>query len=209
MRFTQVAADAFQHLQLNAGMLLTEFDPSDPGTVDEIKANALVATSGGAAFNSNPTYSDFGEDIDNVPANTMHLKRLDSYDPHISGTGKTANPDALERFLGAFTKTTSGGVTTYLPNPDVAITDFKDVWWAGDYSDKNGNTGGGFMAIHLKNALNTTGFQLQSNDNGKGDLAFDFQGHYDMEDIDDVPFELYVKAGTAEASSSSGSGSNL
>lgn len=198
MRFTQIAADAFQHLQLNAGMLLTEFDPTDPGTVTEIKSHALVATSGGAAFNSTPTYSDFGEDIDNVPANTKQLKRLDSYDPHISGTGKTANPDALEAFLGSFSKTTTGGVTTYLPKPDVGASDFKSVWWVGDYSDKNGNVNGGYMAIELKNALNTTGFQLQSNDAGKGDFAFDFQGHYDMENIDEPPFALYVKAGADE-----------
>ena len=200
MKFTQIAADAFQHLQLNAGMLLTEFDPTAPGTASAIKAKALVATSGGAEFASNPTYSDFGEDIDNVPANTMQLKRLDSYDPHISGTGKTANPDALEAFLGHFTKTggTGTALATYTPKNEVAEDDFRDIWWVGDYSDKNGNTNGGFMAIELKNALNTAGFKLKSNDNGKGDLAFDFQGHYDIDDIDTVPFNLYVKAGTAE-----------
>ena len=202
MKFTQIAADAFQNLQLNAGMILTEFNPSNPGTASAIKANALVATSGGATFASNPTYIDFGEDIDNVPANTMQLKRIDSYDPHISGTGKTANSDALEAFLGAFTETTTSGVTKYLPSNMLATTDFTDIWWVGDYSDKNGNTNGGFIAIKLCNALNTGGFQLKSNDNGKGDLAFDFQGHYDMTDIDVVPFEVYVKAGAAEPTSS-------
>lgn len=197
MRFTQIAADAFQHLQLNAGMMLTEFDPTNPGTPSQIKAHALVATSGGATFQSNPTYTDFGEDIDNVPANTMQMKRIDSYDPHISGTGKTANSEALEAFLGSFDKTTTGGVTTYVPK-DLSVDDFADIWWVGDYSDKNGDSNGGFIAIELKNALNTGGFQLKSNDNGKGDLEFDFQGHYDLTDIDVIPFNLYVKSGTAE-----------
>ena len=207
MRFTQVAADAFEHIQLNAGMILAEFTPSNPGSASDIKAHALVATSGGATFASNPTYTDVGEDIDNVPANTMQLKRIDSYDPHISGTGKTANEEALQAFLGAFTKTTTSGVDTYVPSGELATTDFSDIWWVGDYSDKNGNTNGGFIAIRLLNALNTGGFQLKSNDNGKGDLAFDFQGHYDITDTDVVPFEVYVKAGTAEpASSGTGSG---
>lgn len=205
MRFTQIAADAFQHLQLNAGMMLTEFNPASPGTAESIKEHALVATSGGATFASNPTYTDFGEDIDNVPANTKQLKRIDSYDPHISGTGKTANSAALEAFLASFTSATSSGVTTYTPKNEVSISDFKSIWWVGDYSDKNGNTNGGFIAIELKNALNTGGFQLKSNDNGKGDLEFDFQGHYDMSDIDEVPFAVYVKAGTDEPSSSSSS----
>jgi hypothetical protein len=175
--------------------------------MDEVKGNILVATSGGATFNSNPTYTDFGEDIDNVPANTMQLKRVESYDPHISGTGKTANAEALEAFLASFTKATTSGVTTYVPRNELAVTDFKDVWWVGDYSDKNGDTNGGYIAIELKNALNTGGFQLKSNDKGKGDLAFDFQGHYDIEDIDVVPFNIYVKAGSAEPASSGTSGS--
>ena len=196
MRFTEIAADAFQHLQLNAGMILTEFDPANPGTAASIKEHALVATSGGATFASNPTYTDFGEDIDNVPANTKQLKRLDSYDPHISGTGKTANDAALEAFLGGFEKTTEAGVTTYAPT-DISATNFTDIWWVGDYSDKNDAETGGFIAIQLVNALNTAGFQLKSNDNGKGDLAFDFQGHYDIADISAHPFKVYKKTGTA------------
>ena len=198
MKFTQVAADAFQNLQLNAGMILTEFNPSSPGTPTSIKAKALVATSGGATFQANPTYIDFGEDIDNVPTNTLQLKRIDHYEPQISGTGKTANPEALEAFLGAFTKTTTSGVAKYVPNPELSEDDFNDIWWVGDYSDKNGDTNGGFIAIKLMNALNTGGFQLKSNDGGKGDLAFNFLGHYDIENIDSVPFEVYQKDGTAE-----------
>jgi hypothetical protein len=202
MKYTQVAADAFQNLQLNAGMILTEFNPANPGTASAVKAKALVATSGGATFQANPNYLDFGDDIDNVPANTKQLKRVDYYEPHISGTGKTANATALEYFLGAFTKQTNSGVTTYTPRTDLVDSDFKDIWWVGDYSDKNGDTNGGFIAICLKNALNTGGFQLKSNDNGKGDLAFDFTGHYDITDIDVVPFEVYAKAGAAEPASS-------
>lgn len=206
MRFTQVAADAFEHLQLNAGMILTEFDPDNPGTAAEVKAHALVATSGGASFNSNPSYTDFGEDVDNVPANTKQLKRIEQYEPRISGTGKTANPEALESFLAAFDKTITGGVTKYVPRGVLNDSDFKSIWWVGDYSDKNGNTNGGFIALELINALNTGGFQLQSNDNAKGDLAFDFLGHYDLNDIDEVPFNVYTMEGADEPASSASSG---
>ena len=196
MRFTEVAADAFQHLQLNAGVLLTQFDPANPGTRAAIREDILCATSGGASFAANPTYSDYGEDIDNVPPNTKQMKRLEAYDPHISGTGKTVNDAALEAFLGSFDKATDTGVTTYTPS-DLSVTDFKDLWWVGDYSDKNSAETGGFIAICLKNALNIGGFQLQSNDNGKGDLEFDFQGHYDIEDTSEHPFAIYKKVGTA------------
>jgi hypothetical protein len=198
MKYTQIAGDAFQHLQLNAGMILTEFDPADPGTPTEIKANALVATNGGATFQSNPSIIDLGDDIDNVPAHTKQYQQVEYYEPHISGTGKTANPTALEYFLSAFEKQTSNGVTTYIPRHELTGTDFKDVWWVGDYSDKHGDTNGGFIAIQLKNAINVGGFQLKSNDGGKGDLAFDFMGHYDIASPDEPPFAVYAKAGTDE-----------
>ncbi len=45
------------------------------------------------------------------------------------------------------------------------------------------------------NALNTSGFQIQSADDGKGTFSFEFTGHYSMDDPETVPFEIYVKAG--------------
>lgn len=200
MRYSKVASDAFGELQLNAGMLLDDFDPSTGTVVD---SSILFATSGGSTFNSGPTYTDFGEGIDNIPANTKQLKRLDHYEARLSGTGKTVNADKVARLIGSADVTTSAGVSKVTPNSDLSVEDFADIWWVGDYSDKNGATKGGFIAIRLIDALNTGGFQLKSNDKGKGDFAFDFLAHYDIEDIDAVPFEIYVKAGTAEGASGS------
>lgn len=200
MRFTQVAADAFQHLQLNAGVILVEFDPTDPGTETELKENIAFATSGGATFNSTPTFTDFGEDIDNVPAHTWQLKRVDHYEPHLTGTAKTFNENAQAKLLAGYTPTTSGGVTTYTPKEELEASDFGDIWWVGDYSDKNGSTNGGYIAIHLMNAINVTGFQITANDDGKGDFPFDFQAHYDLDTISEAPFEIYVMEGSAEPS---------
>ena len=86
-----------------------------------------------------------------------------------------------------------------MPRNDIVDADFSDIWWVGDYSDKNGATNGGYMAIHLINALSTGGFQLQSGDKAKGQFAFTYTAHYSNTDPDKVPFEIYVKAGTAEA----------
>lgn len=192
MKFTQVASDAFAKLQLNAGIILTEFDPATP-TVDKTKI--LGATSGGTAFATNPEYVDFGEDIDNVPPNTKQLKRLQSVAPTMSGTLKTADTAVAKALIGGADIGENGKIT---PRADLVDADFIDLWWVGDYSDKNGNTNGGFIAIKLANALNTGGFQLQSNDDGKGDFEFEFTGHYDIENIDTLPFEVWVKTGTAE-----------
>lgn len=190
MKFTQVPIDTFEKLVLNAGILVDEFTPST-GVI----GNLLGATSGGIAFASNPTFTDFGEDIDNVPANTKELKRIDSYDPSMSGTFLTCTPSVIKQLVGGADIDTTDN-TKVIPRNELKDTDFDDVWWIGDYSDKNTGTNAGFLAIHLINALNTTGFQIQSADNGKGTMSFEFHGHYTLDDIDEVPFEIYCKAGT-------------
>lgn len=189
-KFAKVATDAFEKLQLNAGILLDEFTPST-GVI----GNILGATSGGVAFASNPTYTDFGEDVDNVPANTKEMKHLDSYDPQMSGTFLTCTPAVIAQLVGAG-YIDSSDTTRVVPRNEVLSTDFTDVWWVGDYSDVNTGDNAGFLAIHLKDALNTTGFQIQSNDNGKGTMSFEFHGHYTLDDIEVVPFEIYCKAGS-------------
>lgn len=193
MKFTQVASDAFQKLQLNAGIILTDFSPAT-ATVD--KSKILAATSGGVSFATNPEYIDFGEDIDNVPPNTKQLKRLQSVNPVMSGTLKTVDTNVAKMLMAA-ADVANGKVT---PRSILVDDDFvDDIWWVGDYSDKNGATNGGYLAIHMMNVLSTGGFQLQSNnDGGKGDFEFELTAHYDLEDIDNVPYEVYVKTGTNE-----------
>lgn len=195
MKFTQVRTDTFQSIQINAGILLSEFDPKT-GTYD--KANIIGATTGGNSFNSNPEFVDFGEDVDNVPANTKQLKRLQSYSPELSGTFVTLN-NALGKMLVAAAEIDSADTNHIIPSTALSEEDFGDIWLVGDYSDKNGATGGGFIAIHVKNALNTGGFQMQTTKDGKGNFAYTFTGHYDLDNMDDAPFELYIKTGTAEA----------
>ena len=194
MKFTRIPETAFQSLQLNAGILLREFTPGT-GTVDE--ADIMGATSGGVNFTATPTYSDFGEDIDNCPVNVLELKRLDSWEVTMSGTFITVGTALAKTLIGAadIDKSDSTKVT---PRNNVLETDFTDIWWVGDYSDKNGATNGGYVAIHMLNGLSTGGFQLQSGNREKGQFAFEFTGHYSIDAQDTVPFEVYVKAGTAE-----------
>ena len=200
MKYTQIAADAFQKLQLNAGVLLTDFTPSSPPSKATVRQNIFAATSGGTSFTATPEYIDMGEDIDNVPANTKELKKLQGYEVVLSGTAKTVDSASGKMLVGACD--VSGDKLT--PRADLLADDFSDIWWVGDYSDKNGDSNGGFVAIHVMNALNTGGFSLQSNDDGKADLEFEFMGHYSIEDMDTVPFEVWVVPGSAEPSGATG-----
>lgn len=193
-KFTQVPTDTFEKLQLNAGVLLDGFTPAT-GVI----GNILGATTGGIQFSSNPSYTDFGEDVDNVPNNMMEFKHLQSYDPQMSGTFLTCSPALAKKLVGS-ADIASGDSTKVVPRSYILESDFTDVWWVGDYSDVNTGSNAGFIAIHLINALNTTGFQIQSTKDEKGQLAFEFHGHYSIDSQDVVPFEIYVKAGSSSSS---------
>ena len=188
MKYTQVPTDTFEQLQLNAGILVDSFTPST-GVI----GNILGATTGGITFASNPSYSDFGEDVDNVPNNMMEFKRLDQYDPTMSGTFVTCTPTLAKMLVGAADIGTD--TTKVVPRQELLTTDFEELWWIGDYSDINTGDSAGFIAIHLLNALNTAGFQIKSEKNNKGQLAFEFHGHYSIDTQDVVPYEIYVKEG--------------
>ena len=189
LQYTQVPSDTFEKLQLNAGILVDEFTPST-GVI----GNILGATSGGINFASNPSFTDFGEDIDNVPNNMMELKHLQAFDPVMSGTFLTVTAEVAQMLVGA-ADIAGGDSTKVIPRQQLLTTDFTELWWIGDYSDKNTGATAGFIAIHLLNALNTTGFQIQSTKDGKGTMSFEFHGHYSIDAQDTVPFEIFVKAG--------------
>ena len=195
MKFTKIPSDAFQKLQINAGILTTDFTPAT-GAVGE--TGQIGATTGGVNFTATPTYSDFGEDIDNCPKNMKELKKLDSWEVKMTGTFVNADTAIAKRLCGA-ADIGATDTTKVTPRNDLKDADFDDIWLVGDYSDKNGETNGGFIAIKLINALSTGGFQLQTSDKAKGQLAFEFTGHYSMSAQDAVPFEIYIKAGTEEA----------
>lgn len=194
MKYSRMPEAAFQKLQLNAGILLTNFNPAT-GTAAE--ADLLGATSGGVNFTATPTFSDFGDDIDNAPVNVKELKKLDSWEVKMSGTFITVDLALTRKLIGA-AELDSADAARITPRNDLLDGDFIDLWWVGDYSDKNGETNGGFVAIHMLNALSTGGFQIQSGNRAKGQFAFEFTGHYSIDAQDTVPFEVYVKAGADE-----------
>ena len=191
MKFTKIPETTFKNLQLNAGVLLSAFNPE---TAEVTNASIIGATTGGVNFTATPTFSDYGADIDNSPKNMMELKKLDSWEISMSGTYVTVDVNAVKSLVGA-ADVSANKVT---PRNDVQLSDFTDVWWVGDYSDQNRETNGGYVAIHMMNTLSTGGFAIQSSDNGKGNFAFTYTAHYSMDAQDTVPFEVYVKSGTAE-----------
>ena len=193
MRYTQIPANTFKEMQLNAGIMVDSFNPAT-GVI----GNIVGASSGGLTFNANSTFEDFGSDVDNCPKNTKELKKQTDIEVSISGTLVTLTTASAKMLMGAADVDASNS-NHLIPRRDLSDSDFKTLWWIGDYSDKNGNTNGGYVAIKMMNTLSTGGFQIKSNDKNKGQFAFTFTAHFSINAPDVVPYEVYIKAGTAES----------
>lgn len=194
MKFTKIPQNTFRQLQLNAGVILANFDPDKA----EVKNEDIIgATTGGVSFTATPEFIDFGEDIDNCPKNMKELKQLDQWDVKLSGNFVTMDAKAIKRITGAADEE-DGKIT---PRRDVSQDDFEDLWWVGDYGEDTTDETGGFIAIKMMNTLSTGGFQITSSDKAKGQFAFEFTAHFSMDAQDTVPFEVYVKDTSAAVES--------
>jgi len=178
--YTVIPQATFDELQLEAGVLLTEFDPADPEVVD----SAIVcATTGGINIVATPEYTDLGEDVDNVPPNMKELKSDPKWTCQITTTGLGTSPESIRLALGAADITASSSKIT--PRSKLNQDDFADLWWVGDKAN------GGFVAAKLINALSTGGFSLQSTKDGKGQVSLEFTGHVSLNAQDVMPIEIY------------------
>lgn len=183
MKFAKVDPNVFSQLQVEAGVLLNTFNPATPSAPE---ASAIIcATSGGIKADCVPSFTDFGEDIDNVPNNTKELKRVDGWECTLGFTALNITTAILKKALGVADIDTTD-TTKVIPRAELEQTDFSDVWWVGDLTD------GGMVAIKLKNALSTGGLSLQTTKKGKGQLSVTLTGHISIEHTDEIPMEFYV-----------------
>lgn len=179
-QFTVIPQDTFDSLQLDAGVLLTTFDPTDPEVVDSA---IICATTGGINPSCVPTFSDLGEDVDNCPVNMKELKHLDGWECKMAFTSIGTSRESIRLALGAADINVSTGAIT--PRKDLEQTDFSDIWWVGDRAD------GGCVAIQLKNALSTSGFSLQTTKSGKGQISVELTGHVSINAQTVMPMVFY------------------
>lgn len=187
-RFTKIPQSTFEDLQLDAGVLLKNFDPDN--VTEPADADIICATTGGINVSCVPTYSDFFEDVDNAPNNVKEGKHLDSWECTMSTTSLGTSPELIKFALGA----ADVNGECVIPRRDLSQNDFADLWWVGDKAD------GGLVAVQLLNALSTGGFVLQTTKNGKGTIGLTLTGHVSIDDQDTMPMAFYSISGSAPTS---------
>lgn len=199
MKFTKIPQDTFNSLQVNVGVILTQFDPANP--VEPNDEDIVTATTGGVTVNCTPSYSDWGEDVDNCPVNMKELKHLDSWECTLETTAIGTSARLIRLALGA--ADVEADSTKIIPRRDLKMSDFESsLWWVGDKAD------GGLVAVKIINALSTSGFSLKTTKDGKGNLSLTITGHVSINDQDTMPMEFYSIDGDAETDTTSADPAN-
>lgn len=188
-RFTVIPQSTFEEMQMDAGVLLNNFDPANP--VKPADEDIICATTGGITVTCAAEYSDLGEDVDNCPNNMKELKHLDAWDCGLEFTSLGTSKESIRLALGAADINAEMG--KIVPRRELKQTDFANVWWVGDRAD------GGLVAVKLINALSVDGFSLQTTKNGKGQVSVNLRGHVSIEDQDTMPMEFYSLEGEDES----------
>lgn len=190
-----IRAEAFQNLQLNAGVFLVDFDYSSIANAGALKTaiasalddneKILGVTRGGGSFTV--TKETRTPEVDGMRYPFKGADFVDSVDAYLSGTLLEVTPENFSRLLGTGTAETSGKKTTITMhtaiNPD---TDYIDkLCWVGDIAD------GRLVLIELDNAFNTADFSLTFTDKGEGTMTFEFHARQsDVNDYDNAPFRV-------------------
>ncbi len=179
---TKITADAAEKMQINAGLLLNAFDISNPVEPDD--ADIVCETTGDFSISCTPETTDFFEDVNNAPTNTLEGKRITGWSCSLGVTALSITEETLALSLGAYAETDDGGIR---PRATYEIEDFKSLYWIGDMIDENK-----LFVVAMDNTVSTGGLSFTSTNNGKGGLALTLTPHYTVKDLDKAPMAFYI-----------------
>lgn len=189
-----IRADGFKNLQLNAGIFIKNLDYSSIANAGALKTaieSAITAgtsiigmTRGGGSFTVSREIRE--PDVDGRRYPFKGGKFVDSIDPSLSTSIVEMTVENLKMALGTGRSTGSSPKTTITMDTAIDDSDYIDtLTWYGDLAD------GGYVAITLFNALNTSDLNMTFTDKGEAVIPVEFHAHQDdVNDYDSAPFEI-------------------
>lgn len=187
--WSRIAEEDFKEMQFDSGMIIKNFDPTSiTAPADE---DILFTTSGNITASLVPNIVDLGEDVNNLHGQFAELQYISRYTATLGFTALNMSSAGVKLALGAATVGTGGKITA---NMKLELTDFTNLAWVGM------RIGGGLVAVVLKSALSTGGFNLTTSKEGKGNLAVTMTGFMRMTAQDEPPMEFYIIAPTTTPS---------
>lgn len=181
-RATRISADAADKMQINAGLLLNNFDVANP--VEPADEDIVCETTGDFSITCVPTTEDFFADVNNAPTNTKEGKQITGWECSLGVTALSITEENLILSLGAADVMEDGGIR---PRHTYKAEDFKSLYWIGDMIDENK-----LFAIVMDDTVSTGGLSFTSTNNGKGGLALTLMPHSTITNMEKVPMAFYI-----------------
>ena len=202
---TPLRPDTFKNLQLNAGILLKDFDYSGISSVAAMKTainycitgsssatgTLIGATRGGGSFTV--TRDIRQPEVDGRRYGFKGDSFVDSVDAQLSTTLVEITPENLLLSFCTGTSSTTGNVEVLKFGTAIDTANYlTNICWIGDIAD------GRYVLICLKNALNEADISLTWTDKGEGTLPVEFHAKQaNVSDYDNAPFEIvYISPAT-------------
>lgn len=182
-------ANTAEKLLLDAGAFFKNFNVASDSFESAVAANKLIgATQGGGSFSAAPTVRKI--EIDGVKGAAKGLEVIDEWVVTLTANVKEVSIETIKLALGtAVTETLDApaGYTKITAKADLEIDDYLDnVTWVGRLSGSDKP-----VIIIVKNALSTNGLSITMADKSEAVIPTTVTGHYDADNLDEVPFEIY------------------
>ena len=179
-RITGVTMNAFNNLQLDAGVFLINFDASSATTAAALRTSLATAiadptkffgaTRGGGTFTATPNTRNI--ELDGMYYAIKRSTVLEYWDITLATTLVELGGPNFSKTLLASAESTSGNKTTIQLKNAIEDGDYiTKLTWGGDLAD------GRVCLIELDNALNTEGVTLTIANRGEGTFPVTFKAH--------------------------------
>lgn len=185
--FSGFTATTAENLLLDAGAFFKNFTVGTDTFESAVTAKKLLgATQGGGTFSAVPTVRNIL--IDGVKGSAKGLQQIDEWVVTLMANIKEVTQDSIKNALGA--ATIGNGPTGYkkiTANNYIQLDDYVDnIVWVGKLAKTDTP-----VVIVVKNAISLGGITLNMADKAEGLIPTTFTGHYDADDLDSPPFEIY------------------
>lgn len=191
--FSGFTAKTPKHLQLDAGAFLKNYDVSKD-TWEAAKATKLIgATAGGGSFSAVPTIRRI--EVDGVKGAAKGMEALDEWFVTLTANVKEITAESIKLALAAAQSSVTmspSGYTKITSKNEIALDDYmENLTWVGRLSGSNDP-----VIIVVKNALATNGLTISFADKSEGLIPVTVTGHYDLDDLETPPFDIYYPSVT-------------
>lgn len=181
-----------ENLLLGAGAFFKGYDVAKD-TPETAAAKLIGATQGGGSFNAVPTVRQIA--VDGGKTNIKELEEIDDWVVTMVANVKEVTAENLKLALGAAVSAAAEapeGYTKITGKETFDANDYLDnITWIGTLKGSKKP-----VIIVLKNALSLNGLSLAVADKNEATVPITLTGHYNLDNLDDVPFDIYYPTAT-------------